>query len=358
MRNQKRHKNYHKNPKNNNIHPSSTDLLVLELSVGPHRLRDVTKWPNVTSRDKNLSQKDAKQFWKAAELSELKTALIVNDLESVSIKASVCRRLHMKLVEDRFYVWMSELKFSSRWSGGRWRRRARWSRCPSWTSRWRTLWGVTASSWFLLWSSATPWREAVLCTSSPPSRCPQRTWRSSWSWKVGRRRPGCKMLEKKMAASCWEHLSCAAKQEYKQGFWWCVTLTASLWLAALQRAFHLKSDWSEWGGSVSPRDELLCLSSRCGGDDRDHHAGPDLLHSWRDPVGEALRLHYDGGGRPVLRRLLQVRQHGSRQDVVPQRQGAGPDQGRAGGQLWRPAAGLGAGPSRQGRLSQRRPDLR
>lgn len=35
-------------------------------------------------------------------------------IECVSIKASVCPQLHMKLVEDRFDVWMSELKFPSR----------------------------------------------------------------------------------------------------------------------------------------------------------------------------------------------------------------------------------------------------
>ena len=156
----------------------------------------VQNWACYVPRTLNYLQK-----W----LSELKTTLVINSfIESVSIKASVCPQLHMKLVEDRFYVWMSELKFPSRWSGGRWRRRARWSRCPSWTSRWRTLWGATASSWFLLWSSATPWREAVLCTSCPHSRCPRRTWRSSSSWKVRRNRPGCQTLEQRMSAgSVW-----------------------------------------------------------------------------------------------------------------------------------------------------------
>lgn len=48
-------------------------------------------------------------------LSELKTTLVMNFfIECVSIKASVCPQLHMKLVEDRFDVWMSELKFPSR----------------------------------------------------------------------------------------------------------------------------------------------------------------------------------------------------------------------------------------------------
>lgn len=97
---------------------------------------------------------------------------------------------------------------------------------------------------------------------------------------------------------------------------------------------------------------------RCGWDNRDQHAGPDLLHPRGDPVGEALRLHHYRRGRSLLRRLLQVRQHGSRPDVVAQRQGAGPDQRSPGGGVRAPAAGMGVGPSRQRRFPQRRPGLR
>ncbi|XP_077374038.1 potassium inwardly rectifying channel subfamily J member 11, like isoform X1 [Festucalex cinctus] len=95
---------------------------------------------------------------------------------------------------------------------------------------------------------------------------------------------------------------------------------------------------------------------RRGGDDGHQHAGQDVVHAGRDPVGPPLRVHRERGGRPLLRRLLQVRQHAGRAHVGAQRQRTGAGARRAGGRRRSPggraAAGLGAGPGREGGLPE------